>query len=96
MDIILQDLDPRETYLKWFSNNGKIRPNGRNMFEIPKISLKPGIIPNFDVFLYFLGVISSSEGSAMINYGETIVIASLKSEVAEPDVSAPGKGFLGI
>ena len=42
MDIILQDLDPRETYLKWFSSNTSSRPNGRKLFEIPKINFKSG------------------------------------------------------
>ena len=32
----------------------------------------------------------------MINYGETIVVAAVKTEVAEPDVSAHNRGFLGI
>lgn len=31
----------------------------------------------------------------MINYGETIVIAAAKVEVAEPDVFIPDKGFIG-
>ena len=31
----------------------------------------------------------------MVNYGETIIIAALKSEVAEPEVNEPEKGFLG-
>lgn len=31
----------------------------------------------------------------MVNYGETIIIAGVKSEVAEPEVSEPEKGFLG-
>lgn len=31
----------------------------------------------------------------MVNYGETIIIAGLKSEVAEPEVNEPEKGFLG-
>jgi hypothetical protein len=43
MDIILQDLDPRETYLKWFSKNNQVRPNGRGLFEMPNISFKTGI-----------------------------------------------------
>lgn len=42
MDIILQDLEPRETYLKWFSTNKLIRPNGRGLSEIPNISFKTG------------------------------------------------------
>lgn len=41
-----------------------------------------------------LGIVSSAEGSVMVNYGETIVIAAIKSEVAEPDVDEPEKGFL--
>lgn len=32
----------------------------------------------------------------MVNYGETIIIASIKCEVAEPDVNEPEDGFLGI
>lgn len=31
----------------------------------------------------------------MVNYGETVIIAGIKSEVAEPDVEALDKGFLG-
>lgn len=31
----------------------------------------------------------------MVNYGDTIIISTIKSEVAEPEVSNPEKGFLG-
>lgn len=31
----------------------------------------------------------------MVNYGETVIIAAVKSEVAEPEVDALDKGFLG-
>lgn len=32
----------------------------------------------------------------MVNYGDTIIIAAVKCEVAEPEVNDPEKGFLGI
>ena len=31
----------------------------------------------------------------MVNYGDTIIVSTIKSEVAEPEVSYPEKGFLG-
>lgn len=31
----------------------------------------------------------------MVNYGETIIITGVKSEVAEPEVDNPKTGFLG-
>lgn len=93
MDLILQDLDPRESYLKWFSNNNTTRPDGRGIFEMPKISFKSGKFSNLK-HIKLLGIVSSAEGSVMVNYGETIVIAAIKSEVAEPDVDEPEKGFL--
>lgn len=43
MDIILHDQDPKATYLKWFSSNTQIRPNGRGLFDLPNISFKSGI-----------------------------------------------------
>ena len=49
MDIILQDLDPRETYLKWFSTNKQVRPNGRGLSEMPNISFKTGIFNYIDL-----------------------------------------------
>lgn len=42
MEIILQDLDPREALLKWFSCNSHIRPNGRGIYDIPVLSFKSG------------------------------------------------------
>ena len=42
MEIILQNLDPKEAYLKWFSDNNKIRPNGRRLLDLPNISFKSG------------------------------------------------------
>lgn len=44
----------------------------------------------------FLDIVSSAEGSVMVNYGETIVISAVKSEVSEPQVSNPNEGFLGM
>ena len=29
----------------------------------------------------------------MVNYGDTIIISTIKSEVAEPEVANPEKGF---
>lgn len=54
MDIILQDLDPRETYLKWFSNNTTSRPNGRELAEIPIINFKSGTFMRVLAFFSFL------------------------------------------
>lgn len=31
----------------------------------------------------------------MVNYGDTVIIAAIKSEVAEPEVNEPERGFLG-
>ena len=44
MELILQNLDPKEAYFKWFSDNNQIRPNGRGLFDLPNISFKSGII----------------------------------------------------
>ena len=38
---------------------------------------------------------STAEGSVMVNYGDTIIISTIKSEVAEPEVCHPKQGFLG-
>lgn len=43
----------------------------------------------------FSGIVSTAEGSVMVNYGDTIIISTIKSEVAEPEVANPEKGFLG-
>jgi exosome complex RNA-binding protein Rrp42 (RNase PH superfamily) len=43
-----------------------------------------------------LDIVSSADGSAMVNYGESVVVAALKTEVAEPEISKSDSGFLGI
>ena len=48
-----------------------------------------------NILLIFLDIVTSAEGSVMVNYGGTIIIAAIKSEVSEPDVNEPENGFLG-
>lgn len=42
-----------------------------------------------------LGSISTANGSALVRIGETTVVCGVKAEIAEPDLDAPSKGFLG-
>lgn len=42
MDIILQDLDPRETFAKWFKENPEKRPDGRGFTDFPQFSSQIG------------------------------------------------------
>jgi hypothetical protein len=42
MDVILQDLDPREAFSAWFKANPSIRPDGRSLENIPEISFQLG------------------------------------------------------
>ncbi len=42
MDVILQDLDPREAFSDWFKANPTIRPDGRTLDEVPEISFQLG------------------------------------------------------
>lgn len=42
MDVILQDLDPREAFSAWFKANPSTRPDGRELESIPEISFQLG------------------------------------------------------
>lgn len=97
MDIILQDLDPRETFAKWFKENPEKRPDGRGFMDFPQLSSQIGKeVLIKEVYFYTLpDIISSAEGSALVKFGETLVVASLKTEVVEPELSAPDQGFTG-
>lgn len=42
-----------------------------------------------------LDIISSAEGSALVKFGETLVVSTLKTEVVEPELANPDQGFIG-
>lgn len=70
MESILKDLDPRETYFQWFSQNPTQRPDGRNIHSLPDI----GVVPN---------IIANADGSALVKFADTVIVAGVKSEVVE-------------
>lgn len=42
MDLILPNLDPHETFSKWFKANPNTRPDGRTLEDLPEISFQFG------------------------------------------------------
>jgi exosome complex RNA-binding protein Rrp42 (RNase PH superfamily) len=42
-----------------------------------------------------LDIVSSAEGSVLVKFGETVVVATIKTEVSEPELSLPEEGVLG-
>ncbi|MCS7123192.1 MAG: exosome complex protein Rrp42 [Candidatus Aenigmarchaeota archaeon] len=67
-------------YLLKLLRNGK-REDGRGLNEFRKISFKTGII-------------KKAEGSAVVNFGNTSVIAGVKLDVGEPFSDSPNEGIL--
>ena len=42
------------------------------------------------------GSISTADGSALVRMGDTTMVCGIKAEVAEPDMSRPQEGFIGV
>jgi len=43
----------------------------------------------------FIGSISTADGSALVRLGNTTVVCGVKAEIAEPELDAGNRGFLG-
>jgi len=69
---------PLEYYKEFLKEN--IRPDGRGLNEFRKTFL------NIDS-------INTADGSALIRLGETMVVCGIKSELAEPTLEDPNKGY---
>jgi hypothetical protein len=82
MDLILKDLDPRESYLKWFAAHPDTLPSGRHVEQLPQLSVVPSLITH-------------ANGSAMVKFGDTVVVCSVKCEVVEHDSLNDMKDYLG-
>lgn len=77
---VFELIEPEEYHHRYFSH--QIRSDGRAFDELRPISVVEGII-------------SSVAGSAMIHWGHSIVLASIRTEVAEPLEEKPNEGYLG-
>jgi len=69
---------PLEYYKEFLKEN--IRPDGRGLNKFRKTFL------NIDS-------INTADGSALIRLGETMVVCGIKSELAEPTLEDPNKGY---
>lgn len=78
---ILARLEPREYYREWMAQYYPLRPDQRHA-----LAYRPASI--------IAGTIGTAEASATVRLGDTTVIGAIKLEVAEPNVSSPGEGFL--
>ncbi|KAJ1969207.1 hypothetical protein IWQ62_000772 [Dispira parvispora] len=70
---------PAEYYKRFIAKN--VRPDGRNLKATRDFSLQ-------------VGSVSTTHGSAVVRWGETMVVCGVKGEVAEPKVNTPNQGYL--
>ena len=86
---IFQRLHPR-AYLERFLSEG-FRPDGR-----PISSTSSGTSSDeFRAVNVNVGSIQTANGSALVRVGNTTVVCGVKAEIAEPELDAGNKGFLG-
>ncbi|MEM5772967.1 MAG: exosome complex protein Rrp42 [Candidatus Aenigmatarchaeota archaeon] len=71
-----------DEYVLEMIENGK-RMDGRKFEEFRKIEIEPNVIKN-------------AEGSALVKFGETQVIAGVKLELGEPFEDTPNEGVLVV
>ncbi|KAJ7650295.1 ribosomal protein S5 domain 2-type protein [Roridomyces roridus] len=76
---IFQRLHPRAYLERFVAEN--IRPDGRAFDAWRDVSVN-------------VGSISTANGSALVRLGETTIVCGVKAEIAEPELDAPGEGFL--
>lgn len=95
--LIYQRLHPR-AYLERFIAES-IRPDGRGLADFRELYIAQGsehrlwhIIKRL---IAVLGSIGTADGSALVKLGDTMIVCGVKGEIAEPELDAPSRGFIG-
>lgn len=70
---------PYYYYMKFIKEN--CRPDGRNLYETRPFSID-------------IGSISTANGSSLVRYGSTIVLCTIKAQLAKPRDDRPDRGYL--
>lgn len=93
---VFQRLHPRVYLERFVAEN--VRPDGRQIDAWREISVNVGMHwyrPSTGWLTAIQGSISSANGSSLVRVGNTTVVCGVKAELAEPELDAPTRGFLG-